>query len=204
MGEKRDRMLAAQEDVKAAEARYYESGTSHRGPEWDAMWAADEALSRARAELAASDEPREFLVVAAEGQHTVLAKSIDEVRQQAASLLQATIRGGGPLRPTDPTLWADCQVHGEDGTYHFMNIPVTPPAPGCFRGSHEWVDADQMMPEVVGGNCVLGITTTACQNCGWYQLKDSLAVDPRTGDPGIVVAYAPPDVASLGRIRRPR
>lgn len=154
----------------------------------------DAALERALSALDASDEPRAYVLMDAEGGTTraIVAES-DEAAEEAA----ADWARSGDWGEVTSTIWVDVHIHAEtamrqpgmgsrlmDACITTTTVSIDPPEPACEEGDdgrameHEWSDS---RVRGHGGGVIL---VSRCAHCGVSRTTDTWAQRPDDGTQG--------------------
>lgn len=189
-----DRLHAALLDLEQARlvlGDAQEEGDEDAAEELEELIARMEvALDATRAALAASDEPRTYVVSDGAGRW--------EIQCQPANLA-AEVRGSIDwLDASSTTTWVHVQVRGEDGSDVPLSIEIEPEEPECLDGEvHEWRSPYAIVGGLVSNAGVWGhgggvIINECCVHCGCRKQIDTWAQDRETGEQGLTsVAYEP-------------
>ncbi len=113
---------------------------------------------------------------------------------------------GGDWGDEPRTSWVNVHVHDpsdEDDDGESYKIQIDPPEPPCEKGQeHVWCSPHSVLGGLEENPGVRGhgggvIIRTVCRHCAAYQIVDSWAQDPTTGEQGLEsVEYREPDADS--------
>ncbi len=139
--------------------------------------------------------------------HSIEAATTDAAEAEARRWIAA----GDYLHPESPrTTWVDCRITeldadgapAEGGQSWTITVQIDPPAPPCTSADgHDWFWPDDLRRGHGGGVIDRGY----CGRCGAYQIVDTWAQRPDTGEQGQTsVRYEAADTRSLRRLAAAR